>query len=142
MSTEAIEQALKLDAAWTAETRKVWLTLMDLAVCGDLGSSRLGALGRVRKRTLEVGEKLKSLSGDRNWIPHPREQLKNALACALHLNDSVKELARVAGDLDNGANLDAFCANLAQMRNLVQELEPLVQRWAQLLDSHNRDQQD
>lgn len=142
MNSETIKQALKLDAAWTGEARKVWLALMDLAVCGDLGASRLGVLGRVRKRTLEVGEKLKSLSADRNWIPHPREQLKNALASALHLNDSVKELARIAGDLDNGADLGAFCAKLAQMQHLVQDLEPLEQRWAQLLDSHNRDQRD
>lgn len=80
MDNEAVKQALALDTAWTSRARQAWLTLMDLAVWGDLGSSRLGTVARVKKWTLEVGEKLKSLTSDRNWIPHPREQLKSALA--------------------------------------------------------------
>lgn len=140
MDNEAVRQALALDAAWTGQARQTWLTLMDLTVWGDLKSSRLGATARVRKRALEVGERLKSLSGDRGWIPHPREQLKNALAAALHLNDSLNELARAAGDLDNGADLGAFGANLAELRRLVRNLAPLESRWAQLLDSQYRDE--
>lgn len=141
MDNEAIKQALVLDAEWKGRARQTWLILMDLAVWGNLSSSRLGIITRVRKRTLEVGEKLKSLTGDRNWIPHPREQLKNALASALHLNDSLNELARIAGELDNGADLGAFGANLAELRHLVQDLAPLEQRWAQLLDSQYRAEQ-
>ncbi|MEK6592216.1 MAG: hypothetical protein AABZ67_03945 [Pseudomonadota bacterium] len=141
MDNEAIKQALALDAEWKGRARQSWLILMDLAVWGNLSSSRLGIIARVRKRTLEVGEKLKSLTGDRNWIPHPRERLKNALASALHLNDSLNELARVAGELDNGADLGAFGANLAELRHLVQGLAPLELRWAQLLDSQYRDEQ-
>jgi len=140
MDNEAIKQALALDAAWTSRARQVWLTLMDLAVCGDLSSPRLGTMGRVRKRTLDVGEKLKSLTGDRNWIPHPRERLKNALASALHLNDSLNELERIAADLGNGADLGTFGKNLAELRHLVHGLAPLEQQWAKLLDSQYRDE--
>lgn len=142
MDGEAVEQALAFAPAWARRARQTWLGLMDLAVWGDLASSRLGAVGRVRKRALEVGEKLKSLTGDRSWIPHPREQLKNALASALHLKDSLDELARLAGDLDRGADLEALRSVLAELRRLVQELAPLEQRWAQLLDSQYRDAQD
>lgn len=142
MDSEAVKQALTLAPAWARQARQAWLGLMDLAVWGDLGSARLGAVGRVRKRVLEVGEKLKSLAGDRDWIPHPREQLKNALASALHLRDSLDELARLAGDLDRGADLEALRSGLAELRRLVQELAPLEQRWAQLLDSQYRDAQD
>jgi hypothetical protein len=142
LDNESIKQALVLDAAWKSRSQQVWLALMELAVCGDLSSSRMGTLSRVRKRTLEVGEKLKSLTGNRDWIPHPREQLKNALASALHLNDSLRELTRIAGDLDNGADLGAFGANLAEMQHLVQSLTPFEQHWARLLDSQYRDEQD
>ena len=142
MDSEVVKQALALAPAWVQQARQAWLAIMDLAVWGDLGSSRLGAVGRVRKRVLEVGEKLKSFAGDRGWIPHPREQLKSILASALHLKDSLDELVRLAGDLDRGSDLEALRSGLAELRRLVQELAPLEQRWAQLLDSQYRDAQD
>lgn len=142
MDSEAVKQALAFDPAWVRQARQTWRGLMDLAVWGDIGSARLGTVGRVRKRVLEVGEKLKSLTGDRGWIPHPRERLKNALASALHFKDSLNELVRLAGDLDRGADLEALRSGLAGLRHLVQELAPHEQRWAQLLDSQYRDAQD
>ena len=135
MDRETVNQALVIDPGWVRSARQAWLALMELAVWGDLGSSQLGVMPRVRKRVLEVGEKFKSLAADRAWIPHPREQVKNALASALGLRDSLSELERAATSLDGGADRDAFFGGLRELRRLVASIEPLEGRWAQLLDS-------
>ena len=85
MDQDAVRQALAIDPEWQRAARAAWLALMELAVWGDLRSSQLGATARIRKRALEIGGKFRSLTADRNWIPHPRERLKNALASALHV---------------------------------------------------------
>lgn len=135
MDNETVKRALVIDAGWMHLARQVWLAAMELAVWGDVRASRLGVTTRVRKRVLDVGEKLKSLSADRAWIPRPREQLKNALASALALRDSLGELERAAGGLDGGADLDAFIAVLDRLRDVAGQIAPLETRWAQLLDS-------
>jgi len=135
MDRETVKQALALDPGWTEAARHAWLAVMDLAVWGDLGSSRLGTTSRLRKRVLEVGEKLKSLTADRDWIPRPREQVKNALASALGLRDSLMELERAAASLDAGGDLDAFRGRLDELRRLVEKMAPQENRWARLLDS-------
>lgn len=142
MDSETVKQALVIDPGWARRARQAWLASMELAVWGDVRSSRLGVTARVRKRVLEVGERLKSLSADRAWIPHPREQLKNALASALNLRDSLRELERTAGSLDGGNDRDALIAGLAQLRNAVDEIAPLENRWAQLLDAQYREAHD
>lgn len=139
MDSEAVKQALVIDSGWVRSARQAWLALMELAVWGDLGSSRLGVLPRVRKRVLEVGEKFKSLTADRAWIPHPREQIKNALASALGLKESLSELERAAASLDGGADLDAFIEGLGELRRLVAGTAPLEDCWAQLLDTQYRE---
>jgi hypothetical protein len=139
MDSETVKQALVIDPGWVRAARQGWLALIELAVWGDLSSSSLGTMLRVRKRALEVGEKFKSLAADRGWIPHPREQIKNALACALGLKDSLSELERTAASLDGGADLDAFFGGLRELRRLVASIEPLEGRWAQLLDSQYRE---
>lgn len=139
MDSEAVKQALVIDTGWVSSARQAWLALMELAVWGDLGSSRLGVMPRVRKRVLEVGEKFKSLTADRAWIPHPREQVKNALASALGLRESLSELERTAASLDGGADLDAFIERLVELRRLVASVAPLEDRWARLLDSQYRE---
>lgn len=135
MDNETVKQALVIDAGWTHLARQAWLAAMEFAVWGDVKASRLGVTTRVRKRLLEVGERLKSLSADRTWIPHPREQLKNALASALALRDSLDELERAVEGLDGGADLDAFIAALDRLRDVAGQIAPLETRWAQLLDS-------
>ena len=139
MDNEAVKRALMIDPGWGCRARQAWLAAMALAVCGDVRSSRLGVTARIRKRVLEVGERLKSLSADRNWIPHPREQLKNALASALNLRNSLSELERAAGDLESGADLEAFIAGLSKLREVVEQIAPLENQWAQLLDSQYRE---
>lgn len=142
MDSEAVKQALVIDPGWVSAARQAWLVLMELAVWGDVKSSRLGVTTRVRKRVLETGERLKSLGAERDWIPHPRERLKNALASALNLKDSLSELERAAGSLDGGADLVAFIAGLGKLRDIVEEIAPLENQWAQLLDSQYREALD
>lgn len=50
MDAHAAGRALALDSEWERSARSAWLALMDLAVLGDLGSPRLRAISRVRKR--------------------------------------------------------------------------------------------
>lgn len=142
MDNEAVKRALMIDPGWVGRARQAWLAAMELAVWGDVRSSRLGVTARIRKRVLEVGERLKSLSADRNWIPHPREQLKNALASALNLRNSLSELERAAGGLEGGADLEAFIAGLSKLREVVEQSAPLENQWAQLLDSQYREALD
>jgi hypothetical protein len=142
MDSEAIKQVLVIDPAWVRLARQTWLALMELAVWGDLVSSRLGVATRVRKRVLDVGEKLKSLSADRAWIPHPREQIKNALASALALKDSLSELERMAASIDGGEDLEIFIGKLGELRRLLASIAPLEDRWGQLLDSQYREAEE
>jgi len=105
LNPEEVARALELDGAWAEQLRSQWLSLMALAVFGDLKSKRLGALPRMRKKVLDGGEKLRSLLADRDWIPQPREQLKNALASALALEQALVELEIGARELEGGADL-------------------------------------
>ena len=135
MDIEAVKDALVLDREWQAELRQGWLTLMDICVWGDLKSSRLGVLTKVRKRLLEVGERLRSLLAARDWIPHPREQIKNALASSYNLKDALLQFERNAQEIDSGADLDRFNELSVRLHVLiVQPLEQHEARWATLLN--------
>lgn len=142
MNPDQVRQAVSIEPEWSAQARAAWLELMDLAVFGDLRASRLGAMGRLRKRLLEVGEKLRSLGNDRGWIPHPREQLKNALGSALSLKESLELLQASAAEADGGTGRERFQLRLAELRRLVEELEPKQNAWAALLDSQYRHGED
>ncbi len=135
LDPEEVARALELDGAWAEQLRSRWLSLMDLAVFGDLKSKRLGALPRLRKKVLDGGEKLRSLLADRDWIPQPREQLKNALASALALEQALAELEIGARELDGGADLEAYRAAVAELCNATrEELRVRSNEWAWLLD--------
>jgi hypothetical protein len=136
---QAVDQALVLHAECERTARASWLALLDLAVWGDLRSSRLGALPKVRKRALDAGERLRSMFARRDWIPHPRERLKNALASLSNLQRSLEELERAAAQLDGGADLDWFRSCCAELRNALEPLAPAAERWAALLDSQYRE---
>ena len=142
MDPDEVLAAVTLDRAWVAEARAAWLALMELAVFGDVKSSRLGAMTRVRKRALDVGERLRSLVAERAWIPHPREQLKNALACALNLRESLTQLAASAKDVDAGGEAQALQAAIQRLEALAERLRPLENRWASLLDAQYRSAAD
>ena len=141
MDTDEVRRAVTLDPVWVAEVRYTWLALMELSVWGDVKSSRLGAMSKLRKKVLEVGEKLKSLAADRAWIPHPREQVKNALGSSFNLKDSLLQLERSAQDVDGGSELATFNALMIELHRLiVQPLVPLENQWATLLNSQYLDE--
>ena len=141
MDTDEVKRAVTLDPVWVAEVRHTWLALMELSVWGDVKSSRLGAMSKLRKKVLDVGEKLKSLAADRAWIPHPREQVKNALGSSFNLKDSLLQLERSAQDVDGGSELATFNALLIKLHGLiVQPLAPLENQWATLLNSQYQDE--
>ena len=141
MDTDEVKRAVTLDPVWVAEVRRTWLALMELTVWGDVKSSRLGAMSKLRKKVLDVGEKLKSLAADRSWIPHPREQVKNALGSSFNLKDSLLQLERSAQDVDGGSELATFNALLIKLHGLiVQPLAPLENQWATLLNSQYQDE--
>ncbi|MDR3391046.1 MAG: hypothetical protein P4L77_04865 [Sulfuriferula sp.] len=136
MDAHAVRLAVTIDAALVDELRQRWLTLMELAVWGEVKSTRMGATARMRKRLLEVGEKLRSLVADRAWIPHPREQVKNALGSAYSLKDALLQFERSAQDVDGGADYAAFAAGVIALHQcLLDRLPDLENAWAGLLDS-------
>lgn len=143
MDAEQVYRAVTLGPEWQQTVRQGWLNLMDVLVFGDVKSSRLGAMNRVRRRGLEVGEKLHSLFADRRWIPHPREQLKNALGSAYSLRESLQQFQKATADVDGGTELSLFSANWQQLEQRIQDfLPPCENQWAELLDSQYQDQED
>ncbi|BBP02000.1 hypothetical protein [Sulfuriferula nivalis] len=144
MDANEVAAAVIIDPVWSAQLRDHWLNLMALAVWGEVKSTRMGATSRMRKRLLEVGEKMRSLIADRTWIPHPREQVKNALGSAYSLKDALQQFERAAQDADGGADYPAFAAGvLALHQSLLAHLPDLENRWAGLLDSqYNEDEDD
>jgi len=109
--------------------------VISLAMFGNLKSQRLGALPRLRKRVLDCGEKLRAMLADRDWIPQPREQLKNALASALALEQALTDLETGAQELEGGTDLAAYrdlVSNLCATAR--DELRARSNDWASLLD--------
>jgi len=132
----AVDALLAFDPAWTAELRAHWLQLMEAAVWDDPAMQRLGDAPRLRKRLLELGERLKSLVAGRHWIPHPRERLKSALAAAAGVRETLSAVENMMAGLAAGPEADRLHATLQRLR---QRLEgPLSDRengWARLLDA-------
>ncbi|MGE3509261.1 MAG: hypothetical protein AB7N65_10300 [Vicinamibacterales bacterium] len=143
MNPGAVDAALELDPAWRARLRAQWLEVADCAVFGDLQSSRLGALARMRRRVLDAGERLRALIAARAWIPHPRERLKNALAGALGAREALAELQRATDPIDGGPDRARLLNAVADLGTVLDEALPaLEERWAQLLDSQYREARD
>ncbi len=141
--SEEIEQLLQFDPGQLAGLRQQWLRLMDLVVWEELNFDRLGALPRLRKRLLEVGENLRSLTADRAWIPQPRERLKSALGSSIKLRDSLLALERAAKGLTGGAAAAEFERELLAFRQaLLVLVEQHEYRWADRLDRQYDDAED
>lgn len=135
MDRAAVERALALDAAWFGTLRSCWTRAAELAVFGNVQSARIGALPKLRRRVLELGERLASLGADRAWIPQPRAQLKNALAAGRLVRESIEHVEHALAELDRGAELADLRGQIAALRAV---LDPVLGacelRWAQLLD--------
>lgn len=135
LDSSEVAQALRLDPAWAARLREQWLQVISAAMFGDLKSQRLGALPRLRRKVLDCGEKLRAVLADRDWIPQPREQLKNALASALALEQALGELETGAQELEGGTDLVAYRDLVATLSATAREvLRVRSNEWASLLD--------
>jgi hypothetical protein len=136
LDADAVDRALACDPDWLAALRRDWLVLADLAVWGGVQSSKLGALPRLRKRIMELGERLASLDAPRGWIPQPRERLKSALATAIAAGGLLEQCAQALAELDAGVARDALAAALAGLSQRARApLDELAARWAGMLDS-------
>lgn len=135
-----LEDSFAFDPAQLAWLREAWTALLVLVVWGELKSGTIGALPRLRKRLLELGENLRSLATDRRWIPHERERVKGAMAASLNLRDSVLQVDRTAKLLSDGADFPAFERDyLAFRQRLLTFLEHHEHQWANLLESLYQD---
>lgn len=139
MTENDIDFLTEFDPAWATLIRRQWLRLIELAVWGDLKSGNLGAVGKVRRRALDLGERWRSIFSDRKWIPRARERAKNMLGSCLNLRDSLMQLEKAAKELDGGADYEEFGRLLIEFRATV--AGPLAEREnrvAAALDSLNR----
>lgn len=128
--------ALQFGADWIEALQVQWLQLIAITVWGDVGMARIGSAPRLRKRALELGERLRSLTVSRVWIPHPREQLKSALAAALAVQETLDALDALLPELSPTPDANRLRTALAALRATVDAALP--QRaavWARLLDS-------
>lgn len=133
---ESVERSFAFDAETVVDLRGRWLHLLDTAVWEELKSGKIGAVPRLRKRLLELGENLRSMVSDRAWIPHPRERVKGAMAASLNLRDALLHLERAAVHLDGGAAFPDFEAELLEFRRrLLLFMEHHEQLWGTMLEA-------
>lgn len=136
MDERQVARSFAFDAGEVSELRRAWLELMDLCVWGDLKSTKIGALPRLRKRLLEVGENMRSLCSDRLWIPVARERVKGAMAASLNLRDALLNLERAAVVVDGGEAFAKFEAALLTFRQrLLALMEAHERQWGDLLEA-------
>ncbi|MHB1607608.1 MAG: hypothetical protein ACYCXX_03020 [Acidiferrobacter thiooxydans] len=128
-----------LPAELVARLRARWQLLIDIAVWGDIKSEQLGLLTRLRKRILELGERLKSLDADRAWIPKRRERIKNLLGSCLSARDTLLQTERAAQGVTGGRDLEALSQVLVDLhRIMTTELQEHENAWAETLQVLNK----
>ncbi len=138
---EAVHSAVTLDPATRQTLRTQWCSLMELAVWGEIRSSQIGLLPKLRKRVLDLGEKLRSYAGDRRWIPHPREQIKNALSGSLQARDALDKVAELIPGVDSGSERDAFRTGWDALRHTLEaDIGPREARLVSLLDGQYQEE--
>jgi hypothetical protein len=139
---EAVHSAVTLDPATRQALRAQWSSLMDLVVWGEIKSSQIGLLPKLRKRVLDLGEKLRSYAGDRRWIPHPREQIKNALSGSLQARDALDKVTELVPGVDGGSECAAFHSGWdALRRTLEADIAPREARLVSLLDAQYQEEE-
>ena len=135
MDARSVDKALALDAQWIEGLRCAWRAVIEEAVWGDIRGARPGQSGRVKKQVLELGDRLRSLAASRDWIPRRRERLKNALASALGVEETLAAIEREANGLQ-GPDIGQLERNLVNLRGVLeQRLPELKTRWAELLNA-------
>lgn len=131
-----VAESFDFDADQIMDLRTRWRDLVDLAVWGDLKTQKIGAVPRLRKRLLELGENLRSVVNDRSWIPQERERIKGAMGAMLNLRDALLQLERAAQVVDGGSDFTRFEANILEFRqHLLVFVEKHEKLWGDLLES-------
>jgi hypothetical protein len=133
---ERVARALAPDVVWQSELRQAWLRVAETAVWGGIESAQLGAVPRLRKRVLELGEKLALLGAPAQWLAAPRERLKSALATALAAQTLLAQCEATLAQLAPGEARDALEAALAALAGSARDtLARRAESWANLLDA-------
>jgi hypothetical protein len=131
-----VDAALQFATAWVETLQLQWQQLIATAVWGDVAMASIGAAPRLRKRALELGERLRSLTAPRAWIPHPRERLKSALAAALAVQETLQSLDALLPELSPAGDAAGLRAAVEALRATVEaELPARTAAWARMLDS-------
>lgn len=131
-----VDAVLEFDTARVELLRRQWQELIAIAVWDGVESDRLGAAPRLRKRLLELGERIKSLVASRVWIPHPRERLKSALAAALALRETLAGIDGALPGLRPGPDAARLTGAYQALRSAIDnELLAREARWAGMLDA-------
>ncbi|MBD3619327.1 MAG: hypothetical protein HUJ28_07635 [Chromatiales bacterium] len=133
---QRVAESFAFDPAQIDALRTGWRDLLDLAVWGDLKTQKIGAVPRLRKRLLELGENLRSVINDRRWIPQERERIKGAMGAMLNLRDALLQLERAAQVIDGGEDFARFETDLLDFRQqLLVFIEKHERLWGDLLES-------
>ncbi|WP_018953342.1 hypothetical protein [Thioalkalivibrio sulfidiphilus] len=133
---EQMQRAFAFDPEQVQALRAGWARLMEALVWSDLRSSKLGAMPRLRKRFLELGENLRSVVSDRAWIPHPRERVKGAMGACLNLRDALNQVEQGVRGLEGGDDFKAFEQELLDFRHrLLVFLEHHEALWGDMLEA-------
>ncbi|MDX5332466.1 MAG: hypothetical protein LPK58_00250 [Gammaproteobacteria bacterium] len=133
---QRVAESFAFDPAQIDTLRSGWRDLLDLAVWGDLKTQKIGAVPRLRKRLLELGENLRSVINDRRWIPQERERIKGAMGAMLNLRDALLQLERAAQVIDGGEDFTRFETDLLGYRQqLLVFIEKHERLWGDLLES-------
>ncbi|MDH5692829.1 MAG: hypothetical protein OEZ47_06975 [Gammaproteobacteria bacterium] len=143
MDRDEIYKQVSISEQEISDFRKQWLGLVDASVFAPIRSDQINLTNRLSKRVFEVGASLKSMSADRAWIPHPREQLKNALGSSVKLRDAMQAVDSMLPQLKDDEASNKFVSQWKEFQNTIIEfLAPLENRWAEILDSQLNDSID
>ncbi|HDP89677.1 MAG TPA: hypothetical protein ENN42_06965 [Thioalkalivibrio sp.] len=133
---QRVTESFAFDPAQIDDLRTRWRDLLELAVWGDLKTQKIGAVPRLRKRVLELGENLRSVINDRSWIPQERERIKGAMGAMLNLRDALLQLERAAQVIDGGEDFARFERDILAFRQqLLVFIEKHERLWGDLLES-------
>ena len=117
------------------EIRHHWQRLIDAVTWEELRCPQIGQLPRLRRRAMDLGERLRSLVADKTWIPTPRDRVKTALATALAAEEALREVQTLLQGLeDNAAARITAQISEGLAQAVRQRLEPRKQLWTDWLD--------
>jgi len=141
LDPEALERALAFESSRLEALRRDWRAVVDLAVWMPPDSGKLGTLPRLRKRALDLGERLAALGASRAWIPHSRERAKSAVAAALAAAQALEQFEATLAEVGAGAEREALARAFAVLReNAEQPIRDYGNRCARLLEAATREE--